>query len=29
MSDDQRATLLGEWRRAVERARGWERPDGV
>jgi glycerol kinase len=29
MSDDQRATLLAEWRRAVERARGWERSDGV
>jgi glycerol kinase len=29
MSEDQRATLLGEWRRAVERAGGWERSDGV
>jgi glycerol kinase len=24
MSDDERESLLGEWRRAVERARGWE-----
>jgi glycerol kinase len=29
MSEDQRETLLGEWRRAVERSRGWERANGV
>jgi glycerol kinase len=23
MGEDERATLLGEWARAVERARGW------
>jgi glycerol kinase len=28
MSEDQRAALLADWRRALERARGWERPAG-
>jgi glycerol kinase len=27
MSDDERQRLLGEWHRAVERARGWAVPD--
>ncbi len=26
MSEDERATLLDGWHRALERARGWERP---
>jgi glycerol kinase len=29
MSEDERETLLGEWRRAVERSRDWVRVNGV
>ena len=27
MGEDERESLLAEWRRAVERSRGWARPD--
>jgi glycerol kinase len=27
MSDDEREALLGDWSRALERARGWARPE--
>ncbi|HEY8083820.1 MAG TPA: glycerol kinase GlpK [Solirubrobacterales bacterium] len=27
MGEDERESLLGEWRRAVERAKGWARPE--
>jgi len=29
MGEDEREALLGEWRRAVERARGWAPPEGA
>ena len=29
MSEDERETLLGDWRRAIERAGGWAHDDGV
>ncbi len=28
MGEDERAALLAEWRRAVERSRGWAGPGG-
>ena len=28
MGGGERAELLGEWRRAVERAKGWAQPGG-
>jgi glycerol kinase len=27
MSEDQRQSLLESWRRAVERAKGWDKPN--